>query len=145
MKLNVTIWIVLCIGGLFLHEIIDVFIRPNYGKGLGWIPFFFGVIPNFLAAGFIFPFGGLTIRDHYTNNDQKRDPANLSIWFWTSLFGSQLGLILWELVQRSGGNLIYDPFDVLATILGGMSAILIFILGRKSYLAKLPTSSKKVE
>lgn len=137
MKDRLSIWIILALFGLGTHEIIDEMIRPQFGKGESVISFILGILPNYLAAGFIFPFAVLTIRDTYTTNGQKKNIINLNTWFWIGLVGSQLGLILWELIQLDSKNLVYDPFDIVATLIGGITAIGIFEMSKAKYIQQI--------
>lgn len=136
MKFKMTIWNILSFTGLGSHEIIDDFIRPNYGTGQGLFQFILGVSPNLLAAALIFPFTMLTIRDAFTNENQKQDETNLNYWFWITLIVSQIGLIIWEYMQKEG-NLAFDRNDIIATLIGGGFAILAFLSFKKKYLLNL--------
>ena len=126
MKIYWSWWIVLCLLGLSTHELIDVWIRPTYGGQDDLLGFLLGVAPNFLAAALIFPFGVLMFREHQYRERDEAQNADYTRWFWYGLIGSQLGLLIWELMQMHGGNLIYDPADIAATVLGGLVAVLLF-------------------
>lgn len=124
-KIHLSWWLGQCLFGLFTHSLVDEWIRPIYGANGDLLSFFLGVAPNFLAAAFIFPFGLLMFREYQVEDWPKELNPNFKRWFWMGLLGSQLGLLVWELMQRSG-NLIYDPADMVATVLGGLVAILLF-------------------
>jgi hypothetical protein len=136
MSLKLTVWIVLFLTGLATHQAIDVFFRPNYGAGEGAIPYLLGIAPNFIAAALIFPFAALTFRDSYANDIQKGDSSNLDKWFWSGLLISQIGLITWEFLQKSG-KLIFDTNDILATIAGGVTAVGIYLLNKRPHLKRM--------
>jgi len=125
MKIKPNFWLAFLLIGLATLEIIDLLIRPKYGVGEGVIPFLLGVLPNFFAAGLIFPFAVLTFRDYYTSEQQKASRKNLAQWFWAGMAITQIGLISWELIQLKG-KLIFDWNDIGATLLGGVLAIALF-------------------
>lgn len=134
MRIKMSIWIALALVGLGTHEIIDELIRPRYGVGEGLLPYILGIAPNFLAAGLIFPFSILTIRDSYA--DRKGSILHLNKWFWLGVAVSQIALIAWEFIQLSG-NLVFDPDDIIATLLGGLFAVVVYYLTRGKYLDKV--------
>ena len=127
MKFKVSIWVILTILGLASHEVISELIRPIYGIGEGVIPYLLGVAPNFIAAGLIFPFSVLSLREYYPNENQQESRSNLNRWFWIGLGLTLIALITWEFMQKTG-NLIFDLNDILATLLGGLFAVLLFYL-----------------
>ncbi len=135
MKIHITAWNIIALIGLATHELINELIRPLYGQGEGVWAFILGVLPNFLAAACIFPFMILTIRDSYVNSKQKINEHNLYQWFIYGLIITTSGLIIWEFIQKSNGNLVYDLNDIIATLSGSITAYLFYILNRKRYIS----------
>ncbi|TRW17486.1 hypothetical protein [Glacieibacterium frigidum] len=92
------------------------------GAGDNWL---MGIAPNLCAAVAI-PFVALGIWV-----DQRRDAGRrttLRAFAWCAA-GSLSGLVVWELVQRSTSGLVFDPWDLLATVVGtGLAAALIVVL-----------------
>lgn len=137
MRIRVSIWTILALIGLGAHSLLAEVIRPKYAINPGILSDILGVAPNFLAAGLIFPFGSLMIRDSYTPGIRSTSKSNLNRWFWIAWFGSQLGLVFWELLQKTSGNLVYDANDIGATLLGGAAAIGIYYWARTNYLGRM--------
>jgi hypothetical protein len=128
MKIRISIWNMLCLAGLTIHQLIDEYIRPAFGKGQGEISFLLGISPNFIAAGLIFPFAGLTLWEYYKPPGHTAHRHRMKQWFFASLIVSQAGLILWEFAQRYG-RLVFDWYDIAATLAGGVFAVLIYFSG----------------
>lgn len=128
---QINMWIILALLGQVSHSLVESWIRPIYGKGESLGAFLLGVAPNFLAAALIFPFFFLVIRN--PKYEQAADPQHLQRWFYGGLVFSQVGLILWEFNQLTGG-LVFDWNDIVATLVGGAFAILLYHLNKQSYL-----------
>ncbi len=144
MKNKLTIWIVLCLVGLASHELIDELIRPQFGTKGSSLVFLLGISPNFIASALIFPFGTLTIRDFYTNKEQITSRKNLNVWFFIGLIVSQISLVIWEFMQLNSNNLVFDSSDIYATLIGGITAIIVFVSFRNKYLKKVKTAHNNV-
>lgn len=129
---RIPVWTILTLLGLALHSVNSDVLRPAYGHGTGLFPYLLGVLPNFLAAGVIFPFAVLMIVDS-TLSKKSINAALVNQYFWTGLMGSQIGLIVWEYMQLEG-NLVFDYNDIGATLLGGLCSIIIFYRSREAYL-----------
>ena len=133
---NISIWVVLTLVGLGLHSINSEILRP-YGRDESeLITFFLGVMPNFLAAALIFPFGFLMICERIPNMAHFDNRVVLNKYFWLGLAGSQTCLILWEFMQKNSDNLRYDFYDIGATVMGGLFAAGIYNVVYKRYLEK---------
>jgi len=135
-RLKLNIWTTLCLFGLFATQAIQDWIRPVYGAGEGWLPFLLGVLPNFIPAGFSSPFAGLMYRDYQLPIEKRRNPKNLTQWFWVSMLITQIGLNTWEFLQKTG-NLRFDVNDLYANVAGAFVATLLFYALRGQYLKQL--------
>lgn len=91
------------------------FVRQN------WI---FGILPNF-GAGFEFPFLLINLGLFAKKSDIIK---RLSCWFYIFTAASCLGLILWEYLQFAFWDYPIDPYDILATIVGAVLAVIVKIL-----------------
>lgn len=85
--------------------------------------FLLGVLPNTLAA-IIIPFVFISI---YVEQRPAQTRSQIIRWFIGAALGACVGLIAWELMQRSGRRLIFDWNDVFATIAGFAIAIFIAV------------------
>ena len=81
-----------------------------------------GVTPNFAAAIAI----NFVLLSFWA--DQRRDAGFRSAryWFFVCAAISGVGLIGWELVQRTSQRLVFDLHDVLATLAGIGTATVLF-------------------
>ncbi len=122
--LNKNKWSILCILGLASHQVIEEYIRPYYQE-LDAIQFLLGVAPNFIAAALIFPFAGMALWKLKTGQNLQVQNQ----WFWRSNVISTIGLIIWEFMQLKG-NLIFDYWDIVFTLIGSIMAIFIYIFVR---------------
>lgn len=99
-----------------------------------------GVLPN-LAAAVAIPFvsmaGWLEV---YRLADPGRHQRTFLLWV---AFGT-VGLVIWELVQR-GGNLVFDPHDIAATMVGAVAAFVIFQMVAPGALAGSARKSSAME
>lgn len=89
------------------------------GHGDHWL---IGVAPNLCAAVAI-PFVALGIWAERRRNAPRA--ATLRAFAWCAA-GSLLGLTVWEAAQRFTSGLVFDPWDLLATVAGtALAAVLI--------------------
>lgn len=115
----------LCLVGWIAHRLVSDWIRPAMGKGhqpLAWV---LGVLPNFLGAALVFPFGGMVIGHFLFSKNTAHATYDARQLFVTSSFAAQVILVVWELWQI-GGPLVFDWFDLLAAVVGGVFAFIFF-------------------
>ena len=98
--------------------------RKSQYDGPAAADFLIGVLPN-LAAAIAIPFVLLSIWSEQRPVTTYR--AARQTFFLLTLFAG-LGLIAWEFVQRSSRTLVFDLYDMGATILGLGAGWLLFIL-----------------
>jgi hypothetical protein len=86
------------------------------------IDYLLGVLPNF-AAAIAITFVPLTIWAEQ-NRDADLSTAKRPFSLCASISG--VSLLAWEVLQRLSKRLVFDPYDVAATLVGLAAACLIF-------------------
>lgn len=84
--------------------------------------FLLGVLPNLLAAiaitFVVLSFGA---------DQRKLDGYRAAIpWFVGSAAIAGAGLIVWEIIQRTSGNFVFDVYDIGATLVGLVVSWVVF-------------------
>jgi hypothetical protein len=80
-----------------------------------------GVLPNF-AAAIAITFVLLSI---WADQNREADLSSAKGLFLVCAFISGVGLLAWELFQKSSNRLVFDPHDVAATFVGlGIASVL---------------------
>lgn len=93
------------------------------------IDYLIGVLPNF-AAAIAITFVPLSI---WSDQKPNADFASTKRPFLVCASVSGLGLLAWELIQKTSSRLVFDPHDVGATIVGiGVATAVFFVLGPRS-------------
>lgn len=90
-----------------------------------WAPaviYILGVLPN-IAAAIAIPFVFMGIFADQRKNASLRSIRN---WFFASAFVSCAGLFGWEFIQRTGNRLVFDIYDLIATVFGSVLSLVIF-------------------
>jgi hypothetical protein len=105
--------------------IITHLVRPQLDNSHQGILFVFGVLPNF-AAAFALPFLMVVFVHQFLRLKLHRD--RLSYGFVFLLVVTVCGLIAWEIVQNLLWGYPVDPNDIAATGLGGMCALIAYML-----------------
>jgi hypothetical protein len=93
-------------------------IRPNYSGKSEIIYYLLGVAPNFFPALGMPALFMIMIPEIVKNTDRVWLNQNRHI---TANLISATGLIGWELLQATGGNLRFDWHDILWTLIGAVS------------------------
>ena len=83
-----------------------------------------GVLPN-VAAAIAIPF---VLLGMVADSKKSATPAEIRRWFHGLLLFSVMGLIGWEIIQRTSANLVYDNADIAATIAGAVLSAIIFAI-----------------
>jgi hypothetical protein len=88
-----------------------------------------GVLPNF-AAAIAITFVLLSI---WSDQSREADFRSAKHPFLICAAISAFGLIAWELFQKTSGSLVFDPHDLVATVIGvGVSSLLFYALTPRS-------------
>lgn len=121
-----SLWTWISLTGLATLTIVD------FWRDLGptdW-PILRGSLPNFVAVPtLVFGFLSLRYRESLVDDSARTQRERRDFWLlWTSMLTV---VIVWEFLQRSGGNLIFDPLDLYATIAGALVAVMLFLGLRK--------------
>lgn len=89
------------------------------------VDYFLGVLPNFAAAiAIAFVLLGIWAD---RNRDSTFEAARRAYFVCASISG--LGLIGWEIFQKTSNRLVFDPHDIGATLVGiGMASLLFYSL-----------------
>lgn len=90
----------------------------------GIADYLIGVLPNFAAAVAIV-FVPLSI---WSDQNRDADAASLDRALMVSASISSIGLLCWELFQRTSNRLVFDPHDIGATLVGVVTAYILFHL-----------------
>jgi hypothetical protein len=89
------------------------------------IDYLIGVLPNF-AAAIAITFVLLSI---WADQNREADFNSAKRPFLVCAFISSVGLLAWELVQKTSSRLVFDSNDVGATLVGvGAASILFYAL-----------------
>lgn len=83
-----------------------------------------GVTPNFAAAIAI----NFVLMSIWADRTRNANFAVARYWFFVCAAVSALGLLSWELFQKTSKRLVFDVHDMLATLVGIATAILLFYL-----------------
>ena len=86
------------------------------------VHFLIGVLPN-LAAAIAIPFVFLSI---WVDQKQEANPLAIRRYFFILTLVAGVGLIAWEYLQKSSRYLVFDYYDIAATVLGLVVAWLLF-------------------
>ena len=112
MKLSLRYSLVGC-GALALLSLVQ-WVRPLSATATTWVRQLLGVLPNVTAAIAI-PFVLLSIwaelRPDATAADNRRRFVLCSLV-------AGVGLVAWEFLQLHSGRLVFDPQDIVATLVG---------------------------
>jgi len=99
-------------------------LREN-GYAHGEVPgYLLGVLPNFFAAIAI----TFVVLGFCTDQQKLTDYRRALPWFLMSAAIAGVGLIGWELVQRSSGRFVFDFHDIGATLVGLVLSGVVFHL-----------------
>lgn len=99
-------------------------------RGIEWSPhpagvYLIGVLPNF-AAAIAITFVLLSIR---ADQQRNADWTSTRRAFLACAAISGVGLLAWELFQRTSDRLVFDPHDIAATFVGlGVAGVLFIAL-----------------
>ena len=86
-----------------------------------------GVLPNVLAVPVIaFALLAFQFGERMPDSAERRHAQRRR--FGITLGIAVIGIAAWEFVQRGGGNLVFDPLDLVATAVGGVLALALFAL-----------------
>ena len=120
---SVSLWSWLALGGVAGAQFVQT-IRASVGRTeLDLVNLLLGAGPNFFAA-FAIAFIGLAFKFPKSGTG-RADSSVLTLWFSVSASVAVVGLLGWEFLQRTG-RLVFDPWDVGATVAGVALAALIF-------------------
>lgn len=99
-------------------------VRGNVSIDTPAISFFLGVAPNFAASiAIIFVFLGIV-----AGQEKVRSFEAYRGWFFILAAISLAGLIGWEVFQMTSRRLVFDPFDIVFTVVGVCTAYALFLL-----------------
>ncbi|KUO57474.1 MAG: hypothetical protein APF78_06665 [Sphingomonadales bacterium BRH_c3] len=92
------------------------------------IDYLLGVLPNFAAAIAI----AFVLLSIWSDRNQEADFKSAKRAFFVCVCISGLGLIAWELFQKTSSRLVFDPHDVGATAVGiSVASALFFLLSQQ--------------
>jgi len=99
-------------------------VRGNITFDLRAMSFVLGVAPNFAASiAIIFVFMGTVAAQ-----EKYRSYQSYRLWFSILAAVSLVGLIGWEVFQLSSRKLVFDPYDIVFTVIGICTAFALFLL-----------------
>ena len=100
-------------------------VRPHLVNPASLMGFIFGVLPNFGAAIGLPGIIAVLINRLLQARSHIVSPTKV---LFAAVGVTLLGLFAWELEGCLFSHLPVDPFDLLATVLGGLTVIIIFVI-----------------
>lgn len=123
--LRLTPWTLWALLGLAVLALID------YWRGTGptdW-PIVRGSLPNALAVPTL-TFGFLMMRFPECSVLSAESKAMQATWFWSLWISVCAVVVAWEVLQL-WGNLVFDWTDLVATVVGALIAVLLYLASRR--------------
>lgn len=128
---GVSPWTVLAVAGCAVLVLVDYWRE----QAPGTFPLIQGTLPNLIAVPTL-TFGFLMLRFPERRPHIPADAVRQKTYFWVLWVMTTLATVIWEFTQLAG-NLVFDPLDLAATLIGAAATIPVFrILIRYSFLGE---------